>query len=725
MNAEDAGKTQETQKANPATRLADAQRHEAILRSCGSRAYWRSCGSSVLPGLLLAVGCLLSAGAIHAQPAEPVEWRPSQTQEGRRKDAGRTQETFPASEAVLRSCVSCAESSHAFDVRKYEISVRTAITSGACTAQARITLTSRMPGLDSLALMMDSLICDSVKHNGVLLQFQRPTGWLVFRLETPLPQGESTQVEVFYRRRSGIPNRGYFYIARGTYSPQCYTVAAPYDARFWFPCYDEPFDKAEQGCCLNITVPDSFSVCANGLLDSVQQDTALHTKTFFWKHRFPISTYLIVFAASRWSEYVQYYHQGLPDSVKVRTFFWIEDSSYVYSLLRNLPDMLTFYCDTAMFGPYPFERYGQVFVTGFQYGGMENQTLTMLALFLINESTVSHELSHMWWGDMVTCVDYRNVWLNEGFATYWDALYSERRSGHSSFLSIMTSRAQSYFSEDAGHRFATYDPALADVYAWGTIYCKGSWLQHMLRYIEGDTTAQHGVFFRALRAYGDSFKYGSASSQDYERIHEQATGLNLDWFFNEWLYQAGYPQYRFAWSAEATGPFYRVITNLSQNNGNLAPPVFHMPVQLLFRTVHPDTLESLAVLQVHTSPQADTFLVSFQPESIRFDPGKWLLKKVTMAGIAEAGAPNAGCGLRIDGPTPGRDRVWFDCQLPEPGALLIYDRSGRRVAGYRLAAGETRLDWNCADLPAGVYLARLAAAGRPTQAASLKLVVSR
>jgi aminopeptidase N len=569
--------------------------------------------------------------------------------------------------------------------------------------------------------MMDSLICDSVKQGGAQLVFSRPTGWLVLRLGAPLPSGESTAIDVFYRRRAGISNRGYFYIARGTYSPQCYTVAAPYDARYWFPCFDEPFDKAEQGCALNITVPDSFAVCANGLLDSVRLDSFARRKTFYWQHRYPISTYLIVFAASRWSEYIQYYHPGLPDSVEVRTFFWREDSSYVRNLLRNLPDMFAFYCDTAMFGAYPFERYGQVFVTGFQYGGMENQTLTMLALFLINESTVSHELSHMWWGDMVTCVDYRNVWLNEGFATYWDALYSERRNGRSNFLSIMNSRANSYFNEDAGHRFATYDPPLADVYAWGTIYCKGSWIQHMLRYIEGDTYVQRGRFFQALRAYGDSFKYGSASTEDYERIHEQTSGLNLDWFFNEWLYQAGYPQYRFSWSADQTGPDYRVITSIAQNNGNLAPPVFHMPVQLLLRTTHPDTLDTLAVVQVQNNPQVDTFLVSFEPESIRFDPGKWLLKKVTLTGIAEGETGPAECALQVEGPSLGHNSVRMLCRLAKPGELQVFDRAGRRQAAFRLKAGTSDINWDCTDRPSGVYLARLTGS---RSSASAKLVIA-
>ena len=617
----------------------------------------------------------------------------------------------------------CAESAHSFDVRCYQIGLKLPMTSGACTAQVRVTITSRAPALESLSLMMDSLVCDSVKRNGTALAFTRPTGLLTIMLDAPLGSGESTAIDIFYHRRTGIPNRGFFYFPRGSRSAQCYSVAAPYDARFWFPCFDEPFDKAEQGCAISVTVPESLSVCANGLLDSVRRDSAAHTRTFSWCHRYPISTYLIVFAASNWFEYVQCYNRGLPDSVVVRSFVWVQDTTYVQYNLRNITDMLAFYCDTNRFGPYPFERYGHVYVTGFQYGGMENQTLTMLALYQVNEATVSHELSHMWWGDMVTCIDYRNIWLNEGFAEYWDAQYTEHQSGHDAFLSLMDSRARSYFSEDAHNRFATYNPPLSQVYAFGTIYCKGSWIQHMLRYLENDTVlAQTGVFYRALRAYGDSFRYRGASTQDYQRIHERSTGLDLSWFVDEWLYQAGYPQYRLAWSVESVGPDFRVTTNLSQDNGSNAPAVFHMPVQIRFRRISGDTLDTLIVLPVRTSPQIDTFRLGFRPATVSFDPGKWLLGKVAVLAIAEADIPHPAPELEISSPGLARGTIQFHCHAPATAELRIYDAAGREVRTFALNRGEARIAFDAGMLPAGIYVARLATRH---QAVSRKITIVR
>jgi aminopeptidase N len=596
--------------------------------------------------------------------------------------------------------------------------------SEAADGHVRLTFASRVPMLDSIVLMMDTLVCDSVKRNGAPLAFQRPTGLLVVTLDAPLPEGESTAVDIWYHRRNAtpnLPNRGFYWYPPSTRHVLAFSCAAPYDARFWFPCFDEPFDKAEQGCAINVTVPDTLAVCANGLLDSVRTDSAAHTRTWFWTHRFPIATYLMVFAASKWVRYVQEYHPHQPDSLVVWSYCPPEDSQWVQSNLVNLPDMIGFYSDTLRFGRYPFERYGHVYCTGFPWGGMENQTLTMLAMGVVNDNTISHELSHMWWGDMVTCIDYRNIWLNEGFATYWEAQYTEHRLGHAQFLNKMNGNASSYFSEDAGRRFATYAPRIEDVYAYGTIYCKGAWLQHMLRYVVNDTVFRApGGFYRALRAWGDSFRYGGASSEDWQRFQERESGLDLDWFFDEWLYQAGYPQYRLAWSAESVGPDVRVITNLSQNNGSNAPPVFHMPVQLKFRKPGRD---SLVVLDVNAGPQIDTFLLPFRPDSISFDPGKWILKKITAVnGVDEQFISQPDPGLEILGSALVRDAAQFAVRSPQPAVLSFHDAAGRETSRYRLNPGTVHLTWDCSRLPAGVYLARLASGGRSE---NRKLVVTR
>jgi hypothetical protein len=406
--------------------------------------------------------------------------------------------------------------------------------------------------------------------------------------------------------------------------------------------------------------------------------------------------------------------------------------------MRNVPDMLAYYIDTLKFGAYPFERVGYVITTPFVWGGMENQTMIMVWRSQVQDPTVSHELSHMWWGDMVTLIDFRNVWLNEGFATYIQDLYYGHENGYAQFLSYMAGEAATYFSEDAGHRFATYDPDIADVYAEGTIYDKGAWIQHMLRYVENDTVAGHpGIFFQALHDYGDSFKYGGVSSQDYQRVQEHVSGLDLSWFFNEWLYQAGYPQYRLVWTVESVGPGWRVVTSLTQNNGANAPAVFHMPIQIKLRKAG---FDSLRVIAVGESAQIDTFMLPYRPDSLSFDPGKWILKKVKVTGLGIDGAPiQGGSDLQISGPTVVRGTVRLLCYVPEghdpnrfdsgscpwTARLVLYDALGRPVRSATLTSGMNHVQLDCSSLAVGVYIAQLHSGASSEPAACRKFIVTR
>ena len=619
-----------------------------------------------------------------------------------------------------------ADSSHSFDVRHYRLDLALAMTSGAYTARERIAIKSRVASLDSFSLYMNSLVCDSVKRGPVRLSFATPANWLTITLDTPLPNGDSTAVDVFYHRNSGTANQGFYWYARSaqTLANLAYTTTEPSDSRYWFPCWDEPYDKAERGCQINITVPDTFTACSNGLLDSVTTNVSARTKTFWWTHLFPISTYLMNFAASKYSTWHQNFVRAPGDTVESLYFVWPADSARSVTAFQNVPDMLSFFSRPDVYGPYPFEKYGMVAVYPFVWGGMEHQTMTTIHRSWLSGSDwgISHELAHMWWGDRVTCYTWPNIWLNEGFATYSEALYMEHQQGHAYFLNEMDGYAQDYFSEDAGQRFPMYNPPSNQLFAWGTIYCKGAWVQHMLRYVEHDTTATHGLFFQALRAYGDSLKYGTASMADYQRIHERFFGQGLSWFFNEWAVLAGYPQYLVNWYGVSQPPNWRIVVDISQSNGNGAPPVFHMPVEILFHLAGKDTLVHYPIT---SSPQRNTFLVSAQPQSAVFDPNAWILKRVTMTNGVESAAMASGSnGFRFEQntPNPFQTLTEFSCGLPSDGPvrLCVYDVLGRKVRTLldaREKAGAYRITWNGRDdhgkaLPGGVYLCRFEADGQ-------------
>lgn len=629
------------------------------------------------------------------------------------------------------------DSAHHFDVRFYRADLNLPMTSGAMTARVSIDLVPRHDGFDTFSLHLVNLVCDSIRRAGNGCTYTTASGRLLVDLDRPFANGESLTVDIYYHRNAGVQNRGFNYHQRGTQGiPHaiCYSMSEPADARYWMPCFDEPWDKAERGCAVNITTPDSMSACSNGLLDSVTVDPTAGTRTCWWSHCYPISTYLMVFSASKWASFKQWYRTSPTESAYVQNFIWPEDSSAAVRSFRNVVDMMDFFSDSLIYGRYPFEKYGHVEAYPFAWGGMEHQTQTTLHQYYIQgggDNVIAHELSHQWWGDMVTCQDWRNIWLNEGFATYSDELYTYHQRGRAAFLEQKRSRAQDYFEEEAVDPHPIYDPPYPDhLFDWGHSYCKAAWVQHMLRFVVGDTVwAEPGVFFRALRAYGDSFRYGTANTEDYKRIMERETGLELDWFFDEWVYDDWYPVYSLGWQGRQTGDGWEVVLQLQQNNNSGAPPVFHMPVEVRVnwsggsRTFHYD---------VSSNPQQNVFPVDGQPTSVAFDPNEWILEQhTTHVGVSEMPNADYRTGLSLVGPNPstGVARLNYELARTAAARIDIWDGTGRLVksilAGER-PAGRYAVNWDRRDgrgnlLPAGAYFCRL---GAGSESRTVRLVIA-
>jgi len=616
-----------------------------------------------------------------------------------------------------------AESTHHFDVRHYRIDLDLPMNSGAMIAHCRIELIARHDHFDTFSLHFVNLVCDSVRRAGNICNFTTGSGKLLIDLDQEFNNGESLAVDIYYHRNAGTQNRGFYFYSRGgsgRLHDLCYSTTEPSDSRYWFPCFDEPWDKAERGCQVNITTPDSFSGCSNGILDSVTVNAG--KKTCWWTHRYPISTYLITFAASRWASFKQWFYPSPGESLYIQNFIWPEDSSRAVSAFANVPDMLAFFADTNRYGPYPFatEKYGHVVVYPFQWGGMENQTLTMVHRYWIqvgNDNGIAHELSHHWWGDMVTCLDWRNIWLNEGFATYSDELYTWHQEGLSAFRNLIRSRAQDYFEEESTDAHPIYAPPPGHEFDWGHSYCKGAWVQHMLRYVLTDTVwDQPGIFFAVLRAYGESLKYGNASTEDYRRICERISGLDLGWFFDEWVYNLGYPVYTVGWQTSQTADGWELIVDLTQNNMSGAPPTFHIPVEIRVSFAGSDTLVRYPVSE---NPQRNRFTFDNQPIALEFDPNEWILDYHTVnVGLAEMPTLQATPGLKLASSiTKGKALLCYRLNQTATVNLRLYQSSGRLVKTVALAhqpPGQHRLALDLTDrsgkrLAAGVYLIEIVA----------------
>lgn len=641
----------------------------------------------------------------------------------------------PAPRTPSPAPILLADSSHSYDVRFYRLDLDLPMYAAGYSGRELVCIRSEVPSLDTFSLDFAAMVCDSVKRSGVKQTFTTPSGLLTIDLATPLALGDSTDLDIFFRRESTAQQLGYFY-ARPPTTPIAHgmTVGCPRDNHYWFPCYDLPSDKAERGIMMNLTVPDTFQTSANGMLDSVTASSG--KRTYWWRHPYPICTYLMTFSASRFATWSDTFVGQTGDTVPIIHYLWPRDSAASRTGFQNVPDMMEYFADTLMFGPYPFERFGFIpGYYGFPWGGMEHQTTVMLHASYIgggSDATQAHELSHMWWGDMVTHVGYADVWLNEGFGTYSECLYMGHQRGRAYFDNYVRGKMGSYISRDRGFRMPLYNPPWSQIYDYGHIYCKGAVVEHMLRFVLGDTAwEQPGLYYKALRAYRDSFPYGTVSTEDYQRVNEQVSGMDLDWFFDEWIYQAGYPKYSLSWRTESAGDSFRVITTLTQQNGSQAPAVFHMPLPVEVQCPGSDTM---VTIHPAASPAIDTFVVATCPENLVADPDNWVLDSCYITGIAEekgSGFGGQGSGRMAIGQNPARGQVRFAVWgTTQDSRLTITDASGRLVMvlalpAYGVGRMASSVTWDRCDIdgrlvPPGVYFCRLdSPAGR-----SLKLVLT-
>jgi aminopeptidase N len=597
-----------------------------------------------------------------------------------------------------------AESTHAYDVLRYDLDVTVPMTERSIQGINRISCRSRENALNTLVLHSYTLTIDSVKVDGAAATFSTAGESLVVNSPQTYNTGDSFDIEIGYHGSWSVTytQTGLVYYPRNydanTYHAESYTLGEPWDARRWMPCYDEPYDKADYGCVISVTAPDSFVVCANGELISVVNNPNT-TRTYTWQEDYPISTYLMHFGVSKYAVWSDWFYSNSGDTVEIRHFMWPEDSALSISSFQYLPDAM--YLFDSLYGPYPFDRYGQDVVYPYAWGGMEHQELsTIHRTWLLYQSDrgMAHELSHMWWGDMVTCVDFRDIWLNEGCATYSDANYIWYRQGYSQFISLMLSRAQTYFQEDMAWRHSLYDPPSSELFNYGYTYCKASWVMHMLRYLDQDQ------FFNAMQVYRDSFQYGNASTADMNDVFSSVYGTDLTWFFDEWVYGQGYPEYHVFWESVPSGNDFQTTISIHQEQTNA--PVFHMPVEIMLFTTGPDTLIKVPVT---SSPQQVVITLPDSVTAIGFDPDAWILKTCQVfVGVDEYGQKSPVEELSFANNPASSPKVRLALNHQTHVRIQLYDVSGRLVKQVLAEnRGPGTYDMSVGKMNAGIYFCRL------------------
>ena len=384
-----------------------------------------------------------------------------------------------------------------------------------------------------------------------------------------------------------------------------YNLNEPNYASTWFPCNDIPSDKALLD--IKITNDSSEVSASNGLLMGVTTNGS--RRTYYWKSNYPISTYLICLFSSDYKTFSQeYISQNKQDTMSIDYYVFpnqLEDAKIDF---QDHPDMINFFAKT--FGEYPFikEKYG-VAEFLWQLGAMETQTLTGIGSNFIGgnklfDDVYAHELSHHWWGDAVGPETWKDIWLNEGFASYCEALYKEHIGGFNALRAAMLSKYRNNF-------YGTlYNPK--DLFGQ-TVYEKGAWVLHMLRHEVGDST-----FFKILRTYYQTYKYKNASTRDFENICEKISGKNLEQFFNQWVFDgSGILNVDYSWETDKNN----LTLNLAQTQTGYN--VYQFPLDI--KIVYTDNSEEIKTIFVNQRQQNFVFPMTKTPAVIKVDPYNWLL----------------------------------------------------------------------------------------------------
>jgi hypothetical protein len=497
---------------------------------------------------------------------------------------------------------------HNYDVTYYGLHLTIDISGQTIDGYTTVTVTAEEEGMNHLTLELVDLTVTEVQHDGGDVNYTYESGVLDIDLGGAHSLGESISVDVYYH---GHPTDAVHF-----QNNRVYTYGWDVLSKYWFPCYDDPADKADSAD-MYFTVPDGNIVASNGELIT-RSNNADNSVTFHWRENHPICTYNICLGAAEYQTITDDF-QGTP----VIHYLYAEDYNDGLTCFQNAVDMLTYFSNTFSDGNYPYPDEKFSFCDSYVSGGMEHQTIPFIGTTYITpnltwEWLYAHEMSHMWWGDSVGIGTWADFWLSEGFATYSESLWLGDEYGLQEFYDHMRELALQYFSEDASHRFPIYDPEIPLSY---TVYNKGGWVLHMLRRVMGDTD-----FFQLLHDYYTDHAYGNTVTADFQADAETVYGESMDWFFQQWIYLAGYPELDFSWVVSANGPDYNVTISIDQTQEvDSLTPYFKIPLDWRIHTAGGDY--NFPVWMEAVQHQEYTLTVPDEPEYVLLDPDHWLLAK--------------------------------------------------------------------------------------------------
>jgi aminopeptidase N len=560
-----------------------------------------------------------------------------------------------------------------YDIVFHHLSIKVERTSTYIEGNVITKALSRIENLDTFVFQLHAnLQVDSVLgSNQTKLSFTRGLDIAYVKMDKIYTKNELLELRIFYHGTppsgaSAAIGNGFSNKASPTYSNQItWSLSQPYSAYEWWPCKQSLQDKIDS-VFISVTTDTSNKVGANGLLQNIELIGG-GKHTYNWKTFYPMNYYLVMVTVGQYVEYRDYAKpKNSTDSILIQNYIYSNPLAYSNNKISidATKGQLELFSD--LFGLYPFskEKYGHV-MAPFS-GGMEHQTMTSLGV--LNIDIVAHELAHQWFGDNVTCATWKDIWLNEGFATYCEylnLLYLGTSNNAKQNLIDLHTEAK----KGIGSVYVVDTTDVPRIFSSSLTYSKGASTIRVLHYLLGDS-----LFFEVLKTYQSQFANGNASTADMNILVNQLSGKNYNYFFDQWIYGAGYPTYTIQWNQLDSV----LAIEVKQQNLQDASNLFKLPLPILVQTNAGDT-----TIYLNQSTSLENFFIPIKDRvtKIILDDNNWILDNQSITynpvfnGVDEW-MPNLGVSVF---PNPAQNQISVQTDTKEFWTFLLIDMEGKVI----------------------------------------------
>jgi aminopeptidase N len=517
------------------------------------------------------------------------------------------------------------------DIQHIRLDLKVDLPKKTIDARAELWVRSLRPvsgiSLDAVDFEVQKVTLAGNKDGEKSLPFSHDGKKLDIELNPPWAAGQTEVIRIAYRIRD--PKAGLYFFGPTDVEPEVpltvWSQGESITNRYWIPCLDQPNQR--QTTELVVTVPEGFDVLSNGSLVNTTPNTADKTVTFHWKQDKPHASYLVTLVVGQFDIVKDEW-----DKVPVLYYVPKGHKEDIQRTFGRTPEMLKFFSER--FGiHYPWDKYAQVVVEQFTAGGMENTSATTLTEYALHDQRsmldgtpdglISHELGHQWWGDLLTCRDWSHLWLNEGFASYCEALWAEHAEGADEYAYEMWHKSRGAIEGGKDRPVVDRRYPFPDAMFDSRAYPKGAFILHMLRHRLGED-----VFWKAIQKYGMDHRLQSVETVDFRKTLEEVSGRDLERFFYDWTERAGSPALEVNTDYLPETKQARVTVKQTQ-----AGEAFHFPLKIVF--TYPDGTKGTSfnpgsktqVFEPEITDKEHTFYVSLpdRPTLVEVDPEQAIL----------------------------------------------------------------------------------------------------